>query len=84
MSRLRRGSLFLRRPYKNIDDVLASAVHQYRHRSSSNNVQSSALQRKSIVREIVNRRSEVEFAVEPRLYRVLIGGHHIFQMTRLK
>jgi hypothetical protein len=47
-------------------------------------VEAAALQRKSFVHKIVDRRSEIELAIEPWLYGVLIGGLDIFEMAGLK
>jgi len=71
------------RPNENINQVLAARIHKHCNGAASNHIQAAALQRKSFIDEIVNRRREVQLAVEPRLNRVLIGRHHVFEMSRL-
>src|SRR4051812_41460213 len=44
-------------------------------------VQSAASQRKAVRGEILNRWSEINSAIEPRLYSVLIGRGDVYQMS---
>src|SRR5260370_35988910 len=47
-------------------------------------VQTAADQREAFVREVYDRRSEIEFAVEPRLHGVLVGGLNVKQVSGLQ
>jgi hypothetical protein len=49
-----------------------------------NNVNTAALQWKSLIGKILYGRREIQFAVEPRLDRVLIGRDDIDEMPRLQ
>ena len=64
--------------------MLAATVYQHCNRLALDHVEAAALQREAGVHKITHRRSEIEFAVEPRLYRVLVGGDDILKMAGLK
>src|SRR5258708_40138941 len=64
--------------------MLAARVDEHGDGAAVYDVEAAALQRKSFAYKIVDRRSEVQLAVEPRLYGVLVGGLHIFEMTGLQ
>ena len=44
-------------------------------------IESSADERKSLRGEIFNGRREIQFAIEPRFYCVLVGGFHVRKMA---
>ena len=60
--------------------MFATLVNKRGNGSIVDVVETSADQRKSLVSEILHFRCEIEFAVEPRFYGVLIGRWHIHQM----
>jgi len=80
----RLGIGFRRGPDEDVDEVLAASVDEHGNGASVDDVEAAALQRKSFIHKIVDRRSEIELAIEPRLYGVLIGRLHIFEMAGLK
>src|SRR5579859_5657795 len=59
-------------PDENVDEMFAARVDQHGDGAAVNDVEAATLQRKSFIHEIVDRRGEIEFAVEPRFYGVLI------------
>ncbi len=71
------------RPDKHVDNVFAAAVNERSDGAPVKNVQAAPLQRESIIREITHGRREIEFAVEPRLYGVLIRGGYVREMPGL-
>src|SRR5271163_4557491 len=73
-----------RRPNEDIDDVLAPPIHQHCDLTAFYNIEASALQRKAIACEIAHWWGEIHFAVEPRLYRVLVCRHNIYEMAGLQ
>jgi len=64
--------------------MLAAGVDEHGYGAALDYVQAAALQRKSFVYKIVDRRSERELAVEPGFYGVLVGGLDVFEMAGLK
>src|SRR5260370_5949900 len=64
--------------------MLVPRVDQHGNDAAVNHIEPAALQRKSLTHKVVDRRSEIELAVKPRLHGVLIGRLHILQMSRLK
>ena len=52
--------------------------------SLAKNIQTAANQRKTFAYEILNRRDEIEFAVEPGFYGVLVGGSDVGKMAGLE
>src|SRR6266446_3980511 len=80
-SYLTRGAAFLSRPDIQIDEVFLALVDKRRHSSVVKVLESASQQRKPLTGKILNRWSEIELAVEPWLYCVLIGRDHIGAMT---
>src|SRR5206468_5451453 len=70
-----------RRPNKQVDKVFAPFVNQRRHWPVIQIIQAAANQRKSLTGKIDNRRSKIELGVQPRFYRVLVGGSDIGEMV---
>src|SRR6266446_9270139 len=64
--------------------MFAARVDQHRDGAAVDDVEAATLQRKSFVYKIVDGRSEVQLAVKPRLYSVLVGRLHVFEMAGLK
>src|SRR5919109_3356097 len=64
--------------------MLAPRVNQHRNVSPAQNVQSPANQRKTVVRKVFHWRCKLEFAVEPGLYGVLVGGGYVGKVARLQ
>src|ERR1700737_951895 len=64
--------------------MLAAGVDEDGDGAAVDYVQPAALQRKPFVHKIMDGRSEIDLAVEPRFYRVLIGRLHVFEMAGLK
>src|SRR5258708_21384532 len=62
----------------------AARVDEHGDGAAVDDVEAAALQRESFIHKIVERRSEVQLAVEPRLYGVLVGGLYVFEMTGLQ
>src|SRR6266446_6209080 len=67
-------------PHEHVDHVLAPAVHQHRDGPSSHVIEPASKQWVPAPGEVVYTGREVEPAVEPRLYRVLIRREHIRQV----
>src|SRR5436190_4996035 len=78
-----RSFRFVRRcwPNKKVDKVFAPSVNQRRHWPVIQIIQAAANQRKSLTGKIDNRRSKIELGVQPRFYRVLVGGSDIGEMV---
>ena len=64
--------------------MLASAVDKSSDGAAVNDVEATALQRKSLIGKIPDWRRKIQFAVKPGLYRVLIGGDDIGEMSGLE
>ncbi len=76
------GSIaWLSRPDVQIDEMLLALVDERGDSSVIEVLQPAADKRKPLTRKVLNRRSEIELAVEPWLYRVLVGRDHIGAMT---
>src|SRR6267378_4312494 len=72
------GSIaLLSRPDIQIDVMLLALVDKRRNSFVIQVLQPAADKRKPLTRKVLNRRSEIKFAVEPGLYCVLIGRDHI-------
>src|SRR5713101_536528 len=71
------GIGLLSRPNIQIDVMLLPLVDKRCHSSIIQVLESAADKRKPLTGKILNRWSEIQFAVEPGLYRVLIGRDHI-------
>ena len=63
--------------------MLVALIDERGDRASGQVVEPAAAQRKSLGGEILDRRGEIEAAVEPGLYRVPVGRCDIFQMAGL-
>src|SRR5229473_7117918 len=72
------------RPHEDVDEMLAPRVDEHGNGTAVNHIEPAALQRKSLTHKVVDRRSEIELAIKPRLHRVLVGRLHVLQMSRLK
>src|SRR5712692_8105317 len=72
------------RPHEDVDEMLAPRVDQHGNGAAVNHIEPAALQRKSLTHKVVDRRSEIELAIKPRLHRVLVARLHVLQMSRLK
>src|SRR5829696_3652033 len=68
-------------PEEHIDQVLAAAVYQRRNRAVAKIFEPPALQRVSLLGEIVNRWREVQLAIEPGLHRMLVRGEHVGEVS---
>src|SRR6266496_3364063 len=68
-------------PNKKVDKVFATPINQRRHWPVIQIIQAAANQRKSLTGKIDNRRSKIELGVQPRFYRVLVGGSDIGEMV---
>ena len=64
--------------------MFSAAVDERGDGAAVDYVESSALQGKTIVGEVLNRRREIQLAIEPGLYGVLIGGQHVGEMAGLQ
>ena len=71
------------RPDVEIDDVLVALIDQRRDRPAAQIVEPAAPQRKSLGGEVLDRRGEIDAAVEPGLDRVLVARRDIFEMAGL-
>ena len=67
-----------------IDDVLVAMVDERRHRPPVEIIEPPAGKRKPLWCEVLDRRREIDAAVEPRLDRVLVGRDDVFEMARLQ
>src|SRR5438552_12031192 len=68
-------------PNKQVDKVFAPFVNQRRDRPVIQIIEAAANQRKSLAGKIDNRGSKIELGVQPRFYRVLVGGSDIGEMV---
>jgi len=68
---------FLGGPDEDVDKVLAAPVDQRGDVAFAKHIQAAANQREAFVHEIVDGRNEFEFAVEPGLDGVLVGGSNV-------
>src|SRR5467141_197600 len=64
--------------------MLAARVDEHGDGAAVDDVEAAALQGKSFIHKIVDRRRKVQLAVEPRLHGVLVGRLNIFEMSGLK
>lgn len=71
-------------PDKHVDEMFLALVDERCDIAMIQIIEASADEREAFTREIRDRRSEVEFAVEPRLHGVLVRGFDVIQMSRLK
>src|SRR5882762_2111285 len=71
----------LSRPDIQIDVMLLALIDEGGHSSVVKVLESASQQRKPLTGKILNRWSEIELAIEPWLYCVLIGRDHIGAMT---
>src|SRR6266566_1278191 len=71
----------LRRPDIQIDVMLLALVDKRGHSSVIQVLESAADKRKPLTGKILHRWSEIQFAVEPWFYCVLVGRDHIGAMT---
>src|SRR6266436_98640 len=75
------GVALLSRPDIQINVMLLPLVDERRYSSLIQVLKSAADKRKTLTGKILNRWSEIELAIEPWLYCVLIGRDHIGAMT---
>src|ERR1700681_4831970 len=61
-----------------------ASVYQNGDGAAVHCVQAASLQREALARKILDRRSEIELAVEPGFHRVLVGGDDILEMAGLQ
>ena len=83
----RRGGLFFlagRRPDEHADEMLSACVNEGRDGAAVHDIEAAALERKTVIGKIPDRRREIEFAVEPGLYSVLVGRKNVGEMTGLE
>jgi len=83
----RRGGLLFRaghRPDEHANQMLSAGVNESRDGAAVHDIEAAALERKTVVGKIPDRRSEIEFAVEPGLYSVLVGRKNVGEMTGLE
>src|SRR5215831_18729588 len=76
------GGLFAGWPDENIDQMLVAPVNKRGDGPAIEVIQPATHQRKPLSGEIPHVGREIEFAVEPRFYSVLIAGGNIRQMPR--
>src|SRR6266576_2334439 len=70
--------------HKYVDEVLAARINEHSDVPPAQNVQASANQGKTVIGKIFDWRSEVELAIEPRLYRVLVRRSNVGEMAGLQ
>ena len=70
--------------HEQVDDVLAAAIDHGADGAGIDIIEPAADQRKALRDEVDHRRRDIELAVEPRLYRVLVGRNHVGEMTGLQ
>src|SRR5216683_5071154 len=75
------GIALLSRPNIQIDVMLLALVDKRGHSSVIQVLESAADKRKPLTGKILHRWSEIQFAVEPWFYCVLVGRDHIGAMT---
>src|SRR6266851_31936 len=64
--------------------MLVPRVDQHGNGAAVHHIEPAALQQKSLTHKVVDRRSEIELAIKPRLHRVLVARLHVLQVSRLK
>src|SRR3954451_9909975 len=62
------------RPNKQVNEKFASSINESCYWPVIQIIQATADERKSLTREIGNRRREIELRIQPRLNRVLVRG----------
>src|SRR5437868_6677364 len=67
-------------PNEQVDKMFAPLIDQCRHWPVIEIIKTAADQRKSLLGEIDHGRREVEPCIQPRFYRVLIGGRDVGEM----
>src|SRR3984893_17068700 len=70
--------------YEQVDHMRAPPVDDGASRARIDIIEPAADQRKTLRGEIDHRRRHVELAVEPRFYRVPVGGQHVGEMSGLQ
>src|ERR1041385_6442408 len=70
--------------HKYVDEVLAARIDEHSDVPPAQNIQATANQGKTVIGIIFDRRSEVELAIEPGLYGVLVRGSNIGEMAGLQ
>src|SRR5690348_7464664 len=66
---------------KHVDEMLAPGVDKHRYVLTTQNVQTPANQGKPVIGKVLDRRREIQLAVEPGFYRVLVRGSHVGEVT---
>ena len=69
---------------KHVDDVLAAAIDEGGCSLPVEHIEAAAQEGEAFAGKILDRRGEIDFAVEPGLYRVLVGGLNVSQMAGLQ
>ena len=69
---------------KDVDDVFAAAVDEGGSGATGEHIEAAAEERKAVVGEVADGGGEVDLAVEPRFYGVLVGGRDIHEMAGLQ
>src|SRR5579863_10537961 len=64
--------------------MLLSLIDKRGYRTAIGIIEAPAYERKASRGEVHDRRREIELAIEPGLHRVLVGGLHVVQVTRLQ
>ncbi len=72
------------RPYEDIDEVFSPRVNDRRNIMPVNDVEPRTKKWEPLLREIGYWWNEVQLAVKPGLYRVLIGRQYIRQVSGLQ
>ena len=70
--------------HEQIDDVLAAAIDHRTDGAGIDIIEPAADQRETLRGQVDYRRRNIEPAVEPWFYGVLIGGNHISEMPGLQ
>ena len=70
--------------HEQVDDVLAPAIDHRTDGAGVDVIEPATGQGKTLRGEIDHRRRDVEPAVEPRFYRVLVGGNHVGEVAGLQ
>src|SRR5215469_8177847 len=68
-------------PDENIDEMFVMPIDQRCHTMAVQIIQSSANQRKALRGKIFYVRRKIQFAVKPRLHRVLVGRYDVGKMV---
>jgi hypothetical protein len=69
-----------RRPDEQIDEMFAPLVDERRDGAMVEIIEAAAGKRESFRGEVIHRRREIELAVEPGFYGVLVGGDYVGQV----